>query len=121
TVTPDTAAPSGQTVALSGGPWYGTLAVTLALANGTDAGSGVDAASGVVQRAEATLASGTCGGFGSFATVTLAGSTDTTVQSGKCYRYRYAISDRVGNQSGQSAVTADAKVDTTAPTAPALT
>src|SRR5439155_4163612 len=62
-VTPDTAAPSGQSAALSGGPWYTSLSVPLTLANGSDAGAGIDSASGVVQRDSATLAAGSCGSF----------------------------------------------------------
>src|SRR5205085_944959 len=55
TVTPDTTAPSGQTVALSGGPYYTTLSIPLTLANGTDTGAGVDSTSGIVERDSATL------------------------------------------------------------------
>src|SRR5438477_2051735 len=89
TLTPDTAAPSGQTVTLDGGPYYSTTAVPLTLANGTDDGAGIDAASGLVERAEAPLADGVCGSFGGYSAVTLVGGTDTTVVSGNCYRYRY--------------------------------
>ena len=39
--------------------------------------------------------------------------------SGKCYRYRYLLSDRVGNQA-TSGASATAKVDTSAPGAPSL-
>src|SRR5207248_9334037 len=96
--------------------------VPLTLGNGSDSGSGVDATSGVVERDSATLSNNGCGSFsGSWAQVTLAGGADTSVQSGHCYRYRYSISDNVGNQSSPSAATADAKVDTSAPSAPNLT
>ncbi len=47
------------------------------------------------------------------------GGNDTTVASGKCYRYRYLLSDRVGNQA-TSGASATAKVDTSAPGAPSL-
>ena len=121
TVTKDTTAPTGQTADLAGGPWYTTLSVPLTLDNGTDSGAGVDAASGVVERATATLTNGTCGSFGTWNTVTLTGGADTTVTSGNCYRYRYTITDNVGNTSAPSTATADAKVDTTAPSTPTLT
>src|SRR5207244_1079573 len=121
TFTADSTAPSGQSVALSGGPYYTTLSVPLTLGNGSDAGSGINASSGVVQRASATLSNGSCGTFGSYATVTLSGGADTSVASGNCYHYIYFISDNVGNQSAASAASADAKVDTSAPSAPSLT
>jgi len=115
TVTRDTAPPTGQTVSLSGGPNYSTAFVPLVLANGTDAGAGVDTSSGVVERASATLTSGTCGSFGSFAPVTLTSGGDGTVVSGNCYRYQYKISDLVGNQSAASTPSADAKVNSVGP------
>ncbi len=120
TVTPDTTAPSGQTVALSGGPGYSTPSVPLVLGNGTDASSGVETSSGVVERASATLSNAACGTFGSFAPVTLSGGADTTVASGSCYRYQYKVADNVGNVSTASAPSGDAKVDTTPPTTPTV-
>ena len=120
TVTKDTTAPTGQSATLSGGPWYTSASVPLTLDNGSDGGSGLDTTSGLVERATATLTAGTCGSFGSWSTVTLTGGADTTVTSGNCYRYRYTISDNVGNQSSPSSASADAKVDTSAPSAPAL-
>src|SRR5207253_2169604 len=90
--------------------------------NGSDAGAGVDASSGVVERDSAPLSDGSCGAFGgSWTQVPLVGDADTTVVSGNCYRYRYSISDNVGNQSAPSSASADAKVDTSAPSAPSLT
>jgi hypothetical protein len=120
TVTPDTTAPSGQTVTLSNGPGYSTLSVPLVLGNGTDAASGVNTSSGSVERASATLSNGTCGTFAPFAAVTLSGGADTTVASGSCYRYQYKAVDNVGNVSTASTPSADAKVDTTPPTTPTL-
>ncbi len=120
TVTADTTAPSGQTVALNGGPGFGATSVPLLLGTGTDSGAGVDSSTGVVERASATYANETCGTFGSFAPVTLSGGADASVTGGNCYRYQYKIADNVGNLSTASAASADAKVDTTAPGAPAL-
>ena len=91
--------------------------------NGSDnSGSGIDAASGIVERDEAPLdnGDGTCDAFpGSWSSVTLSGGNDTTVAGGSCYRYRYLLSDRVGNQA-TSGASATAKVDTSAPAAPSL-
>jgi Chitobiase/beta-hexosaminidase C-terminal domain len=115
TVTPDTTAPTGQTVALSGGPNYSALFVPLVLTNGSDAGAGLDTSSGIVERASASLTAGTCGSFGAFAPVTLTSGGDATVVSGNCYRYQYKISDLVGNQSAASASSADAKVNSVGP------
>src|SRR5262249_52880076 len=55
------------------------------------------------------------------AAVTLVAGADTSVTGGTCYRYRIRVSDNVGNTSANSSSSADAKVDTTAPSAPSLT
>jgi hypothetical protein len=120
TFTADSTAPTGQTVALGGGPWYATASVPLTLGTGSDTGSGVDGSRGVVERASATLTNGACGTFGAFAAVTLNGGADTTVVSGHCYRYQYKATDNVGNVSTASTASAEAKVDTTPPTGPTL-
>ena len=111
TLTNDTAGPTGQSVALNGGPTFTTLSVPLTLVKGTDAGAGVAGGSGVVERASATATAGSCGSFGSWAPVTLVGGADTSVATGNCYRYRYTISDVLGNTSSPSAPSADAVVD----------
>src|SRR5207249_7958346 len=122
TVTKDTTAPSGQSVSLAGGPWYTTASVPLTIGWGSDGGSGLDSSTQVVERDSATLSGGTCGSFsGSWTSATLSGGADTTVSSGNCYRYRVRVSDNVGNTSANSASSADAKVDTSAPSAPSLT
>src|SRR5204863_5006221 len=52
-------------------------------------GSGVNAASSVLQRDVATLSNGSCGSFsGSWTNVTLAAGLDTGVTNGHCYEYR---------------------------------
>src|SRR5205085_4887468 len=83
TVTSDTTAPSGESVSLVGGPYYTSLSVPLTLSNGSDAGSGLDASSAVVERDSAVLSNGSCGSFsGTWTQVTLVGGADTTVTSG---------------------------------------
>jgi hypothetical protein len=119
TISSDSTAPAGQSVALSGGPWFGG-SVALTVVAGTDAGSGVDASRSVVERAGATLTNGTCGTFGAFAPVTLSSGADTSVASGNCYRYQTKATDNVGNVSTASTPSADAKIDKTGPTTPAL-
>lgn len=119
TISGDAAPPSGQAVTLNGGPWFSS-SVPLTLVAGADAGAGVDASRTVVERASAIVTNGVCGTYGSFAPVTLTGGSDTTVASGNCYRYQSKTTDNVGNVSGASASSADAKVDKTAPTTPAL-
>jgi hypothetical protein len=120
TVTPDPNAPTGMSASITGG-YYTSASVAVTLANGSDGAgeSGVDATTGIVERDQANLAAGACAAFpGSWSTVTLTGGNDTTVASGKCYRYRYKISDRVGNQGTQAGTSATAKVDTSGPGAP---
>jgi hypothetical protein len=120
TITADSTAPTGQTVAINSGPWYTTASVPLTLVAGTDAGAGVDPARTVVQRAAAPLTNGVCGTFGAFAAVTLSNGADGSVASGNCYRYESQATDNVGNVSALSAASSDAKIDATAPTTPTL-
>ena len=115
TVLPDTAPPTGQSAAITGG-YYNSLSVPVTLGDGSDALSGVDPSSGVVERQSGTLSNGNCVAWGGgWSPVTLSGGADTTVASNSCYRYHYLISDNVGNQSGASVPSADAKVDATVP------
>jgi hypothetical protein len=116
TVTRDITPPTGMSVTLVGGPNYGSLSVPLTLNVGSDAGSLVNGASGVVERDSVALSSGACGSFtDAWAPVTLSSGADTSVASGNCYRYRYTVSDNVGN-SATSADSATAIVNTTVPT-----
>ena len=123
TIAADSSAPTGHSVSLAGAgaPYYTSLSVPLTLVDGSDAGSGIDTATRIVERESGDLAADGCTNWsGSWSTVTLSGGADTTVAPAKCYRYRYLISDKVGNQSAASAVSAAAKVDTSNPTAPGL-
>jgi hypothetical protein len=113
TLTPDSTAPSGQSLTLTGAgaPYYGSSSVTFSLGDGSDGGSGLDLTSSSVTRETGTLAGNSCSGFtadaGTFS------SPDTSVTGGHCYRYTFTIADNVGNVS--TPVTATAKVDTQAP------
>jgi uncharacterized repeat protein (TIGR01451 family) len=110
----DTTAPAGGNIGYTNGMVYDT-SVTVTTANGTDGQSGVNASSGTIKRAQATLntSTQTCGAFGGFTTtVTLVGGNDTSVVSGNCYQYQYLVSDNVGNQATYSSASV-AKVDTT--------
>jgi hypothetical protein len=113
----DQSPPSGGSISYPTG-LVSAPSVPIATSNGTDAQSGVNAASAVVQRDQIPLntATDSCVGSlpGTYATaVTLVGGADTSVTNGYCYEYRYRISDNVGNQatytpSSQSPV----KIDT---------
>ncbi len=81
-----------------------TASVPITTSNGTDAQSGVNAASAVIKRDEIPLNTSTDSCVGTFpgtyaTTVTLVGGADTSVASGHCYLYRYYVSDYVGNQA----------------------
>ena len=111
----DRVAPSGGSVSyVDGYDTTGTLTITTS--NGTDSGSGVNGASGLIQRDAISLASGTCGTFpGSWTGVT----SPDTVASGNCFLYRYRISDLAGNVATYTSGNV-AKVDTSAPSAPTV-
>ena len=94
TVTPDTAAPAGGSVSYPDG-YDADGTVTVTVDAGTDALSGVDASSGVLERDTSALAGGVCDPFaGAWITVT----SPDTVASGLCAQYRYRVADRVGNE-----------------------
>jgi hypothetical protein len=128
TFTPDSAAPTAAALTVNGvaGSGAGTTSASttgsfsIARTDYTDAGSGL--ASSVLTRETATLSSsggiaaGTCGTYGS-ATV-LTGNPAQSVTGPSCYRYTLTGTDRVGNVA---AITTVAKVDSTAPSTPALT
>ncbi len=113
----DETAPTGVSVtaAVSGS------GVALTIDEGTDAGSGVDAGSLVVERDAASLGGGSCGSFSdAWTAVTPTAGKDTTAAAGACYRYRVRVADNVGNVA-VSAPSAAVVLDTTDPSTPALT
>ncbi|MDX6544061.1 MAG: hypothetical protein QOK32_1664, partial [Gaiellaceae bacterium] len=120
----DTGPPANPTgLALVGGPYYTTASVGLTPTDGLDGGSGVDTATRAYERDTVNLAGDVCPAFGgAWSAVTLTAGADTTVVNGKCYRYRYKVSDHVGNQTvGYSPISGTAKVDLTKPTDPTFT
>ena len=107
----------GTNLVGTGGRYRTSTALTLGLSKGTDP-SGLAATGAVLQRASATLTSGSCGAFGAYTTV----ATDPvsplaqTVVTGTCYRYRYTVSDTLGNT--RTFASPSIKVDTSAPSTP---
>jgi hypothetical protein len=100
TATADDAAPSAGSVTYSDTTQTSTT-ISVGFTTGTDSGSGVDTRR--LMRASATLSGTTCDTFGSFSTIT--GGTNPagspvvdTVTSGRCYKYQYEVTDKVGNQ-----------------------
>jgi hypothetical protein len=122
TVVPDSTAPTGGSATYTDG-YYTSASVGVTFTPGTDpggaSGSGVNASSGVLQRASVPLSGGACTGTYTFATIKsnpTSPYTDTTGTSGNCYKYQYLISDAVGNQSAPYASGNVAKLDTQPPT-----
>ena len=112
----DKSAPSGGSISYTDG-YYTALSVPITYTLGTDTLSGIDTASGKIQRASASLASGVCGSFGIFSDLVSEydGSyTDTSVLTNNCYKYQYLISDNVANTATYMSANI-AKVDTTPP------
>jgi len=121
TVTKDVVAPADGSVTYTSG-YYTTASVAVTYANGTDSGSGLNTATAIIQRKEATLTNGVCDTYGAFSTIATEfdGSyTDTGVVTNKCYMYQYQITDNAGNTVNYTSENV-AKVDTTAPTVVAL-
>ena len=107
----DSTAPSAGTITYADGYQAGR-SVAVTFASGTDGGSGI--ATRQLQRASTPFTAGTCGTFGGFANLgpnnPTSVYTDTQVSNGACYKYRYVVTDFVGNQ--QIATSANvAKVD----------
>ena len=111
TVTPDTAAPAGGSVSYPDG-YDADGAVTITVDGGTDALSGLNVASGVIERRTSALVGGVCDPFvGGWSAV----PNPDTVQDSTCARYRYRVFDRVGNEAIYTLPTSTVKVDLTAP------
>ena len=94
--TNDSTAPTGSISYADGNATGRSVALTLTAA---DSGSGLNTRQ--IQRASAPLTGSTCGTFSSFANFGSTNPTspyaDTTVTNGNCYKYRYVVTDKVGN------------------------
>ncbi len=106
TLVEDSVAPTGGSLTYATGFRVRTP-LTLTLNPGTDAGSGIGANTGTVQRRTGTVASP--GGACSITTSTpwtvvatgQGGSwTDTTISASTCYEYQYSVADNLGNRTG---------------------
>jgi hypothetical protein len=95
----DSTPPGAGTITYAHGNTSG-LSVSITFTTGTDGGAGI--ATRVIQRSAALLSGGACGSFSAFADLSsdLPNSpyVDNSVANGSCYKYRYVVTDRVGNQ-----------------------
>jgi hypothetical protein len=110
-LSPDLEPPAGGTVSypnevVSGG------SVQVAVDPGTDALSGVDPASGVLEKRVAGVSGGACQ-FGD--EWTAASTEDPLPPAPACVHYRYRVSDNVGNQAVYASENTVRVADTTAP------
>ncbi|MDQ3155451.1 MAG: LamG domain-containing protein [Actinomycetota bacterium] len=96
----DSTAPTAGSISYLDGYQPGRL-VTATFAGGTDTG-GSGIASRRLQRASAPLSAGACGTFTGFSDRGTDSPTspynDNQVANGNCYKYRFVVTDQVGNQ-----------------------
>ncbi len=96
----DSTAPSAGTISYLDGYQPG-LSVPVTFAAGTDGGSGL--ATRQLQRSYALLTNGNCGTFNAFTNIgpdnPTSVYTDTAVSNSTCYKYRFVVTDHVGNQT----------------------
>jgi Cellulose binding domain/Concanavalin A-like lectin/glucanases superfamily len=94
----DSTAPTSGTISYTADYQPG-LSVPITLGTSADSGSGI--ATRWLQRQSAPLSAGTCLPWTGFANVGAVNPasvyTDTAVSNGTCYRYRYVVTDNVGN------------------------
>jgi uncharacterized delta-60 repeat protein len=117
-VVTDSLAPTGGTITYADSATRAS-SVDVQWTIGTDAGSGVNAASARVERSTASLSNGQCGTFTAFVATTVvappAPYVDTNLVADGCYRYRLGFSDNVGNRQIVSS-SSTVRIDRTAPT-----
>lgn len=118
----DSTAPTGGSVTYLNG-YNSSSTIEITVADGTDSESGINTSSRTIQRSVATLSANTCGSFDSFATLSASGTypnfTDATAETGKCYKYRYLVSD-VANNTATYTNSNIAKIDLTNPSTPGM-
>ena len=107
TITIDRTAPTGVTVTYPNGYVTGSYAITTG--NGSD--PDVNASTGSLERQTGDLANNACSSYGSWT----AASSPDTLASGKCAKYRYSVSDNLGNVAVATS-SSETKSDTAAPT-----
>jgi hypothetical protein len=110
----DNVAPTGGSIDYADG-LYTIASIPISYSIGSDAESGMNIASGRIQRASATLSNGICGSFGSFSNLVTESDglhTDNSVTDKHCYKYRYLIADNKGNTATYVSANV-AKVSTT--------
>ena len=110
TFTNDSAAPSAGTISYADGYAAGR-SVSVSFTTGSDTGSGI--ATRRLQRAIAPLAGGSCGSWGGFSDIGTDAPTSPYVDGSlgiACYKYRYVVTDRVGNQDVTTSSSSVAKV-----------
>lgn len=94
----DSAAPTAGTITYPDGYQPGP-SVVVDFTSGTDTGSGI--ATRQLERASAVLSAGVCGTFTEFTAVgpndPESPYADAQVSGGTCYRYRYVVTDQLGN------------------------
>ncbi|TMK90872.1 MAG: hypothetical protein E6G42_09165, partial [Actinobacteria bacterium] len=111
----DGTAPSGGSISYAGG-YSATGSVAISVDAGTDGESGLALGGATSERSTAPLAYGGCGTYGSWDAVT----SPDTLPDGVCARYRYRVSDRVGNETVYTSSSV-VRYDSTPPTGPTLT
>ncbi len=98
---PDVTPPVGTSIAPDSLRIIDNANPSFVVADGTDAESGINTSTRLLERADATYTSNTCGMFGSFSSVAISGTypnlSDATVSGSACYKYRYSVSDNAAN------------------------
>ena len=126
TVTADSTAPTGGSITANGSgsaSYNSTGVVNLTVANFAETASatqsGLAAGTNTVTRASGTLIGNVCGSLTGATAVSIVSGHDSSTLGIGCYQYTLTAVDNVGNQV--TVLSAVVMVDTSAPSAPALT